>query len=95
MNIDIFMYNQNIDDIELQKKYTDLIVDVRGRGLMLGLELSFDAQKVVDLLLEKNIIVNATNINVLRIVPPLIINKELVDVFIKSLDESLSQISNL
>lgn len=91
-NVGMYFKNQLI---ELQRKYTDLIIDVRGRGLMLGLELSLEAQKVVDLLLEKKIIVNATNVNVLRIVPPLIINKELVDIFIKSLDECLSQISNL
>lgn len=91
-NVGMYFKNQLI---ELQRKYTDLIIDVRGRGLMLGLELSLEAQKVVDLLLKKKIIVNATNVNVLRIVPPLIINKELVDIFIKSLDECLSQISNL
>ncbi len=91
-NVGFYFKKQLID---LQKKYTDLIVDVRGRGLMLGLELSLDAQKVVDLLLDKKIITNATSVNVLRIVPPLIINKDLVDIFIKSLDETLSQINSL
>jgi acetylornithine/N-succinyldiaminopimelate aminotransferase len=70
----------------------DCIVDVRGIGLMLGLELnSADlAQEVAAQLMERNIIVNRTSETVIRFLPPFILERKHVETAIKALDEVVS-----
>ncbi len=72
--------------IKLKDKYPDHISEVRGKGLMLGLALRYDATFLLNELLTKKIIANAASFNVLRIVPPLIINKEDAKEFVDALD---------
>ncbi len=55
------------------------IRDVRGRGLMVAMELSMDAMPVVDECLKRALLVNATQERVLRFLPPLVIEKRDVD----------------
>lgn len=76
----------------LKYDYQDLIIEVRGRGLMQGLLLSFDAGKLVDSLLTEGVIANAASGNVLRLVPPLVITNDDVDLFIEKLDICLKKI---
>ncbi|MBR3090718.1 MAG: aminotransferase class III-fold pyridoxal phosphate-dependent enzyme, partial [Bacteroidetes bacterium] len=77
---------------ELQKLFPDQILEVRGRGFMLGLLLNFEASNLVqDMLKNCNVITNATSGNVLRIVPPLIIDLEEIDLFVESLKSCLSK----
>ncbi len=63
--------------------------EVRGKGLMIGVEFNFETKPLVMEMMKHNVIANATSGNVLRLVPPLIINesemKELVDVIEASL----------
>jgi acetylornithine aminotransferase/acetylornithine/N-succinyldiaminopimelate aminotransferase len=79
---------------ELSKLATrhDCIVDVRGIGLMLGLELnSADlAQQVAAQLMERHIIVNRTSDTVLRFLPPFILERKHIETAIKTLDEIVS-----
>ncbi len=75
------------------EQYPAEVLEVRGRGLMLGLSLSFDAGILVVELLRRNVITNAASGTVLRIVPPYIIEKNDVDEFILKLNESLKQIN--
>lgn len=68
------------------------IVDVRGNGLMLGVELAFEGRQVVDIMLEKGVLSNCTQGNVIRLVPPLVIQynelKTLFAVLIESINEA-------
>ena len=57
----------------------DAIRDVRGLGLMIGVELSFEGRDVVALMREKGILSNVTADTVIRIVPPLVISDEDLD----------------
>ena len=57
----------------------ELVKDVRGQGLMLGLELSGPALPVVKDLMTKGFIINATADTVLRFVPPLIVTEKEID----------------
>ena len=68
------------------------VVDVRGVGLMVGLELdSADLAKFVQkAMLEKKIIINRTHETVLRFLPPYVVTKKQVEVVVKALDEILS-----
>jgi predicted acetylornithine/succinylornithine family transaminase len=76
----------------LADKFPNKIVEVRGRGLMCGLLLNFDATRLVEALLEEKIIANATSKNVLRLVPPLIISESDVDELINGLNNVLGKI---
>ncbi len=78
--------------IAIKEEYPEKIKSVRGRGLMLGLELSFEAKLLLNELLKEKIIANATSVNVLRLVPPLIITKNEVDIFISGLKKSLNRL---
>ena len=74
---------------ELKKLDKEVIAEVRGKGLMVGLELTEPGAKYVDKLREKGFLINCTADKVLRFVPPLIITKEEIDQFVKALDETL------
>ena len=73
------------------------IVDVRGRGLMLGMELrSADhAAAVAAAMLDRHIIINRTSETVLRFLPPYILEREHVDQAIEALDEILDHSPDL
>jgi acetylornithine/succinyldiaminopimelate/putrescine aminotransferase len=65
------------------------IVDVRGRGLMWGVELDRDAAEVQRRLLEKGFVVGTSRSNVLRLLPPYIVPRPALSGFIKALEEIL------
>jgi len=69
---------------ELQSAYS-VIEEIRGRGLMVGLELTVPGQKLVAACLERGLIINCTHDTVLRFVPPLIVEKPEIDRFIEIL----------
>ena len=75
---------------KLQEKYPDKVTDVRGCGLMLGMEVAGEGKPIVESCLANNVIVNCTAGNVIRIVPPLIISKEEIDIVVAALDKALA-----
>ena len=66
--------------LSLKKKYS-FITDVRGKGLIWGIELSIDGDAVQREFLKEGIILNCTKGKILRLVPPLIIGAEEIDIF--------------
>ena len=74
---------------ELKKLDKEIIKEVRGKGLMVGVELTKPGAEYVDKLREAGFLINCTADKVLRFVPPLIISKEEIDEFVKALDEIL------
>jgi acetylornithine/N-succinyldiaminopimelate aminotransferase len=80
---------------ELSKLAThhDCIIDVRGLGLMLGLELNSAelATQVATQMMERRIILNRTSETVLRFLPPYILEPKHVETAITALDEILKQ----
>jgi acetylornithine/N-succinyldiaminopimelate aminotransferase len=67
------------------------IVDVRGRGLMWGVELDRDAAEVQRKLLEKGFVVGTSRTNVLRLLPPYVVPRPALSGFIKALEEILRE----
>lgn len=61
---------------ELQKAFPALVKEVRGYGLMVGMELTCEGDQMVALLRERGILLNCTNANVLRFLPPLIVQED-------------------
>ena len=76
---------------ELGKKY-DFIKDVRGQGLILGMELDRVGGPIVGACMEKGFLINCAQERVLRFLPPLIVGKEEIDLLIGTLDEILENL---
>ncbi len=66
------------------------IKDVRGLGLILGVELDRPGAPIVDACTERGFLINCIQDNVLRFIPPLIIEKKEIDLLVDALDEILS-----
>jgi acetylornithine/LysW-gamma-L-lysine aminotransferase len=69
---------------------SDKIREVRGLGLMIGIELKEKAGPYVQALMEKGVIVLLAGANVIRLLPPLVISKEEIDQALTALREVLS-----
>jgi predicted acetylornithine/succinylornithine family transaminase len=69
---------------ELQGQYS-FIKEVRGKGLILGMELSSNGAEVVDQCMERGFLINCTMDRILRFIPPLIITKKEVDSLVNAL----------
>lgn len=77
------------DALSLLKDKHSCIKDVRGHGLMIGVELDYACGDLVAKAQEKGVLINVANGNVIRLVPPLIITKEEIDQVVKVIDEIL------
>ncbi len=74
----------------LKSSCQDKVTDVRGMGLMLGLELVRDAQPIVNACMERGVLIGtAGSGNVLRFTPPLIVEEKDIDVLITTLEDVL------
>ena len=73
----------------LRSRHADLIVDVRGAGLIAGLDLNVDAQPVVAAALERGLLVNRTSTSVVRLLPAYIVTERDVDEALGILDQAL------
>ena len=71
------------------EQHHPVVVDARGMGLLLGLELSVAGGPVVDACREKGFLINCIQDRVLRFAPPLIVSREQIDALIGELDEIL------
>ena len=86
---------------ELQKKHT-LIGDIRGMGLMIGVELVKDRKTkeravdernaVVQAMFKRGVLILGAGRNAVRLAPPLVLSKEQADSVLSALDESLAEI---
>jgi acetylornithine/N-succinyldiaminopimelate aminotransferase len=84
------------DQLEQLRAKHDFITEVRGMGLMLGMELGSAglATKVAAKLMEQHIIINRTSETVLRFLPPYILERKHVDVAIRALDAALTGLTS-
>ena len=73
------------------KSRMPLIQEIRGMGLMQGIELTIDGQSVVEDCLNRRVLVNCTMERVIRLVPPLIINQVEIDHALLILSEVLNK----
>lgn len=79
--------------IDLQNTFPHIVKDVRGKGLMLGVQLydSVDAKHVVKSALDIGFIINCTGDNTLRFVPPLIISVNEINDLIYTLEKIFNE----
>jgi len=76
----------------LQNEFPGLIKEVRGFGLMVGMELTREGDSIVKTIREKGILVNCTSQTVLRFLPPLIINEHHIEETIATLRDTFKNL---
>ena len=82
-----------LDKLQELQKTEKHIVDVRGRGLMIGIELDIPHKDVRShLLFDDHIFTGCASTNILRLLPPLCFSKEMADTFIERLKHILRTI---
>ena len=74
-----------------KKRSKGAIVDVRGRGLIWGVELDRDAAEVQKALLQKGFVVGTSRTKVLRLLPPYVVPRQALSGFVKALEEILRE----
>lgn len=99
--MDIFDEEKIVENSENMGKYfieklknmpQKFIDEIRGKGLMIGVEFNAPiAQAVKNKLFENHILVGAVHDDILRILPPLIINKEEIDLFVEKLEKIITE----
>jgi acetylornithine/LysW-gamma-L-lysine aminotransferase len=75
---------------ELQAKYK-IVKEVRGLGLMLGVELRYDVRSIILKTMERGVLILDAGRNVLRFLPPLVIEKDQIDKTISVLNEVIGE----
>lgn len=101
--IDIMLEPSFLDSVKKKGAYlrteldklvaeNDNIIETRGMGLMLALELSSDlsAKEITDELFERGFLVNAVKEHTLRFLPPLVVEKEDMDLLIENIKEIIT-----
>ena len=79
--------------IEKLKKYSE-IKEVRGRGLMIGIEMETPVKELRSkLLFEQKVFTGVTGTNVIRLLPPLNLSKEDADLFLKRFENALKSMT--
>jgi acetylornithine/N-succinyldiaminopimelate aminotransferase len=76
---------------KLQKRHPESIKDVRGLGLMFGLEMNFPCKSVATKMLERGFLINCTHDTVLRFLPPYIIKKSEIGAMLAALEEIIEE----
>ena len=73
---------------ELEKKHS-IIKEIRGKGLMIGMELNGEGADIVEKCFKQKLLINCAHGNVLRIMPGMIVNKKEIDKAIEILDKAM------
>jgi len=77
---------------KLMKKYPEIINEIRGRGMMLGLETGEYGKLIKKKAKDKNLLLNLTDETVIRLLPPLNIKRDEIKEFLKIFREILAEI---
>ena len=75
----------------LKDKFS-VIKEVRGRGLLVGVELNVEGKGLVNECMKAGLILNCIGTNVIRIAPPLIITEEHVDEALITFEKALADL---
>jgi acetylornithine/succinyldiaminopimelate/putrescine aminotransferase len=68
-----------IQGLERLKRRFPFVRGIRGRGLLLGMELEMEGAKIVDVCMQEGLLLNCTAYKVLRFAPPLTIKKNEIE----------------
>ena len=103
--LDIILQNGFLDNVKkiskyfdqeligLKKKYSKIILEVRGRGLLKGLKLAVDNTKFIETLMKYKMLVVKAEEQVIRLFPALIVSKKEIDEAINKINETCKEMS--
>jgi acetylornithine aminotransferase len=77
----------------LREKYPEVITEIRGKGLLLGAQLDRDPTEIVKACRERGLLIITAGKNVLRFVPPLVIEESTIEEGMKILDDALAAVT--
>ncbi|ABK61708.1 aspartate aminotransferase family protein [Clostridium novyi] len=77
--------NYLIQKLSLLKDNYKIIEEIRGKGLLLGIKVNINCNKIVDSCFNKKLLVISANDNVIRLLPPLNVSKDDIDLAINTL----------
>ena len=80
-----------LDGFAFQLKGLQAVRDIRGCGLMIGIELDRDCTALVAEALAKGLLINVTNSNTIRLLPPLIISDAEADLIVDTVSDLIVQ----
>ena len=80
---------KKLDD--LKAKYPELITEIRGKGVMIGIELAHSGMEVMKACLDAGLIINCTKGTVLRLLPAINVTPAEIDEGIRILDAVLEK----
>ena len=78
--------------LKLKEKFPDIIEDIRGKGLLKGVKLKVDNLKFMNSLFENKLLVVKASENVIRLLPPLTVNKSEIDEAISIIHKACEQV---
>ena len=78
---------------ELKKEFPETISEVRGIGLLIGMELFRDCAPIVKAGIDRGVLINCTAGNVLRFMPPLIVTEKEIDHLVDVLEQIFDTLS--
>jgi [amino-group carrier protein]-gamma-(L-lysyl/L-ornithyl)-L-glutamate aminotransferase len=78
------------EGLEKLKEKHSIIREIRGKGLMIGVELKFEVKDILMNLMKEGILMLYSGRNILRILPPLVISKEDITKVLETLDKVLT-----
>ena len=93
---DNMLENVKLAEAHLRERLKDIeqVVSVKGRGLLLGLEFANKATPIHKALLERRIITgSSSDPNVLRLLPPLCLGTEEINLFVNALRSAVAQLN--
>lgn len=71
-----------------------LLKTIRGKGLMIGIELSIPCAELTQMALNKGLLINVTADSVIRLLPPLIIEDEEINFIVETLTSTINEFSS-
>ena len=77
---------------KLKEKYPSIIKEIRGRGLLIGIQLQTDQTKFIKKLMDNKLLTIRAAENVVRILPPLNVKIKEIDLALKIIDKVCSEI---
>ena len=78
---------------KLKEKYPNIIKEIRGRGLLIGVQLYTDQTKFIKKLMDNRLLTIRAAENVVRILPPLNVKTKEIDIALKIIDKVCSEIN--
>ena len=74
-----------LDQCQEELKDLDIVANIRGLGLMIGIELKKDCPELVNLALDNHLLINVTAGKTIRLLPPLILEKDQADTIVQTI----------